>query len=157
VRDFAFTLSLGGAGSTEDVRIEGGGSGGSTHPASSARSLHLQALPTTAREGAASERARFRGLPPTFERITWSDVARQQAFLRYVPRSSPGSTSGGGVSSGLDEGYVAYAMVEDGEVVANVSALAMRPGRRRTRGAGRSSLAPWAASRSVAGVGWCGR
>ncbi len=69
----------------------------------------------------------FEAMPPTFERITWSDVARQQAFLRYVPRVFPGLDFGRWRElGGWTKGYVAYAMVEDGEVVANVSAMAMR-------------------------------
>ncbi|HEY3446198.1 MAG TPA: GNAT family N-acetyltransferase [Myxococcales bacterium] len=64
---------------------------------------------------------------PSFERITWEDTGLQQAFLRYVARVFPGLDFWRWRAfGGWGKDYVAHAVVEDGEVVANVSAMAMR-------------------------------
>lgn len=63
---------------------------------------------------------------PTFERITWEDAPMQSAFLRYTSRVFPGLDFWRWRAfGGWAKDYVGYAFVEDGEVVANVSTMAM--------------------------------
>lgn len=62
-----------------------------------------------------------------FKRITHADAELQEAFLRYVARVFPGvDFRRWRALGGWTKDYVAHAAVEEGEVVANVSAMAMR-------------------------------